>query len=66
MVVEKKVRDTDTVISGPTRVPDPDAPDYMEGVTFKKKNGKKNKDNKKEKEKQTNKTPYNSNFKKRK
>lgn len=47
MAVEKKVRDTDKIISGPTRIPDPDAPDYMEGVTYEKKDGKKNKNNKK-------------------
>jgi len=39
-MVEKKVKDNEKIISGPTKIPDLDAPDYMEGVTFEKKNEK--------------------------
>ena len=40
MRVEKKVRETETVISGPTREPDPDVI-YEDGVTYE--DGKKEK-----------------------
>jgi len=39
-MVEKKVKDNEKIISGPTKIPDLDVPDYMEGVTFEKKNEK--------------------------
>ena len=38
-MVEKKVQQTEEIISGPTKF-DPDAPDYEEGVTYGKKRTK--------------------------
>ena len=37
MTVIKKVREVEKVVSGPTKIPDPDSPDYEEGVTYEKK-----------------------------
>ena len=36
-MVEKKATQTEVIIRGPTRLPDLDAPDYEEGITYEEK-----------------------------